>query len=137
MGRGIDVSRQEVWRKRLERFIGWPGTAAEFCRREGVTQASFYVWRKRLSPGGRSGPGRAIAATELEESRVAAERGRRGSARFVELSVTGTAWVEIELPNGAVVRVPAERDTALRVAISAAGEWGTHGRNTPSREVRS
>ena len=49
MGRGIDVNRHEVWRKRLERFTGWPGTAAEFCRREGVTQASFHVWRKRLT----------------------------------------------------------------------------------------
>ena len=55
----------------------------------------------------------------------------------MELSLTGTAWVEIELPNGAVVRVPAEREATLRVAIGAAGELGTIGRNTPPQEVPS
>jgi len=136
MGRGNDVARQEVWRRRLERFAGWAGTAAEFCRREAVTQASFYLWRKRLAQGGVRG--RTVATDGLRDARRPADDGRRGCPPFVELSLTGTAWVEIELPNGAVVRVPAEREATLRVAIDAAGEWGgTHARNTPSLEVPS
>jgi hypothetical protein len=56
----------------------------------------------------------------------------------VELSLTGrVARVEIELPNGAVVRVPAEHEATLRVAISAAGELGSSGRDTGLQEVRS
>jgi hypothetical protein len=56
----------------------------------------------------------------------------------VELSlIGGAAVVEIELPNGAVVRVPAEHEATLRVAIGAAGELGGSGRYTGLREVRS
>lgn len=45
--------------------------------------------------------------------------------------------VEIELPNGAVVRVPAEQEATLRVAIGAAGELGSCGRDIGLGEVRS
>jgi hypothetical protein len=45
------------------------------------------------------------------------------------------AAVEIELPNGAVVRVPADREEALRVAIRAAGEWGSRGQDAQPQEV--
>lgn len=135
MGCEIDVARQEVWRRRLERFAGWSGTAAAFCRREGVTPASFYLWRKRLAQG--VGLGRGVATPDVRDAMRPSDDSRRGRASFVELSLTGTAWVEIELPNGVVVRVPAEREATLRVAIGAAGQWGTVGRNAPSQEVPS
>lgn len=134
MGRGIDVARHEVWRRRLERFSGWSGTVAEFCRREGVTQGSFYVWRKRLPREGAL-PG-AVGSARLRDAARARDDAQQG-AQFLELSLTGTvAIVEIELPNGAVVRVPAEREATLRVAIGAVGELGSSGRDTPPQEVR-
>jgi hypothetical protein len=45
------------------------------------------------------------------------------------------AAVEIELPNGAVVRIPADREGALRVAIRAAGELGSRGQDAQVQEV--
>ena len=135
MGRRIDVARHEVWRRRLERFSGWSGTVAEFCRREGVTQGTFYLWRKRLPREGALP--RAVGSDRLREAVRARDDAQQG-APFVELSLRGTAAiVEIELPNGAVVRVPAERETTLRVAIGAAGELGSSGRDTGLREERS
>jgi hypothetical protein len=53
----------------------------------------------------------------------------------VELSVTAAAAVEIELPNGAVVRVPADREGTLRVAIRAAGDLGSRGQDAQPQEV--
>jgi hypothetical protein len=135
MGRGIDVARHEVWRRRLERFSGWSGTVAEFCRREGVRQGSFYVWRKRLPREGAL-PG-AVGSDRLRDA-VRARDDAQQDARFLELSLTGTvAIVEIELPNGAVVRVPGEREATLRVAIGAAGELASSGRDTSLQEVQS
>lgn len=135
MGRGIDVARHEVWRRRLERFSRWSGTVAEFCRREGVTQGTFYLWRKRLpQEGASSGAVGSILAPEAVRPTGHAS----GVASFVELSLTGrAAMVEIELPNGAVVRVPAEHEATLRVAIGAAGELGSSGRDAVLREVCS
>jgi transposase-like protein len=135
MGRGIDVARHEAWRRRLERFSSWSGTVAEFCRREGVTQGTFYLWRRRLPQEGASSGGvGSVLDPEARRSTGDAQR----VVSFVELSLTGrAAMVEIELPNGAVVRVPAEHEATLRVAIGAAGELGSNGRDTGLQEVRS
>ncbi|MCU0873166.1 MAG: transposase [Pirellulaceae bacterium] len=134
MGHGSDAGRHVVWRQRLERFAGWTGTVAEFCRREGVAQPTFYQWRKRLRLAGERATG--DAASGLAGARVADEAAR-GRARFVELSVAAAAAVavEIELPNGAVVRVPADREATLRVAILAAGELGSSGQDAQPQEV--
>nr|MCU0980986.1 hypothetical protein [Pirellulaceae bacterium] len=129
-----DAGRHVVWRQRLERFAGWAGTVAEFCRREGVAQPTFYQWRKRLRLTGE--PATGDAAQGLAGARVTDEA-TRGRARFVELSVAAAAAVEIELPNGVVVRVPADREATLRVAIRTAGEWGSRGQDAPPQEVSS
>jgi transposase-like protein len=135
MGRGIDVARHEAWRRRLERFSSWSGTVAEFCRQEGVTQGTFYLWRKRLP---RDGASSGAAGSVLVPERMPPTDDAQRVASFVELSLTGrAAMVEIELPNGAVVRVPAEHEATLRVAIGAAGELGSNGRDTGLQEVRS
>lgn len=132
MGRGSDAGRHVMWRQRLERFAGWTGTVAEFCRREGVAQPTFYQWRKRLRLAGE--PATGGAAKGLPGARVADEAKPR-RAPFVELSLAAPAAVEIELPNGAVVRVPADREGSLRVAIRAAGELGSRGQDGQPQEV--
>ena len=135
MGRGSDAGRHVMWRQRLERFAGWSGTVAEFCRREGVTQPTFYQWRKRLRLAG--APATGGAAKGLPDARRVADEAQQGRAPFVELSLAARAAVEIELPNGAVVRVPADREATLRVAIRAAGELGSRGQDAQPQEVSS
>jgi len=121
-----------MWRQRLERFAGWPGTVAEFCRREGVAQPTFYQWRKRLRLAGEPATGGAARGRPGVPVANEAEQGR---APFVELSLTATAAVEIELPNGAVVRVPADREATLGAAIRAAGELGSRGQDAQPQEA--
>ena len=133
MGRGSDAGRHVMWRQRLERFAGWTGTVTEFCRREGVAQPTFYQWRKRLRLA--SGPTTGDTAKGLPDAPRGADKVKQGRAPFVELSLAATAAVEIELPNGAVVRVPADREGTLRVAIRAAGELGSPGQDAQPQEV--
>ncbi len=38
----------ELWRQRLQRFDPASMTVAQFCQLEGVSQASFYKWKKTL-----------------------------------------------------------------------------------------
>ena len=48
MGRSIDPSVWDRWRDRLGRFETSDLTVAAFCKSEGVSQAGFYQWRKKL-----------------------------------------------------------------------------------------
>jgi transposase-like protein len=45
MARG---GKAAVWRERLRRFSRSGLTVAQFCEDEGVSEPSFYQWRKRL-----------------------------------------------------------------------------------------
>lgn len=48
MAKGFDVAKWDAWRTRLATFDSQGGTVAEFCRREEVSQASFYYWARRI-----------------------------------------------------------------------------------------
>ena len=67
--------------------------AYEFCRQHDVSPASFYQWRKKL---GKLAP----------------------AQPFVPVSVIEGAGVSVELPCGAVVRVPTGDDRSLSQVIS-------------------
>ena len=38
----------ELWRQRLQRFDPASMTVAQFCQLDGISQASFYKWKKTL-----------------------------------------------------------------------------------------
>lgn len=92
--------RAAFWRDMIDRQgrSGW--SVVDFCRREGVSTASFYNWRRRLREAdGRSGKG-----------------GRRGRTAFVAVNVQagtpevrgdgfGAACIEIVLPGEVTIRV--------------------------------
>ena len=50
MGRGVDVEKWALWRRRIAEFERGSAGVAEFCRRVGVSQATFYLWL--AAPGG-------------------------------------------------------------------------------------
>ena len=92
------------WRERLDRWKRSGLTITAFCQREGVSQPSFYSWRKRLA-----------AATATGQA-------RRNVPRFVPLEVVDSPGVmpsamarggmgnpgpavEVVLPRGVTVKV--------------------------------
>ena len=50
MPRGSSPEKIKEWTSRLERFAESQQTVGEFCRREGVSEPSFYLWKKKLPP---------------------------------------------------------------------------------------
>jgi hypothetical protein len=106
MGRKFNPRLAMSWRRRLDRQARSGLSVAEFCRREKVSQPSFYQWRKRLAP----------------------EQDSAGPPLFVPVEIEGetdacgtTEGVKIDLPNGSVVRLPITAEVSLVVAaISAA-----------------
>ena len=88
--------RQRAWRLRMARRARSSVSVAAFCKREGVSPASFYYWRRRLQSA--DGP------------------------QFVPVRVTTAAGVEVVLGNGRIVRVPAGTDAGWLRDLFAAAE---------------
>jgi hypothetical protein len=80
MPRTADSATHRLWHQRLERFAHSGLSIAAFCRREGVSQPSFYAWRRRLG---------------------------ENSPRFLPVRVIppAAAPVEVLLPSGCVLRL--------------------------------
>ena len=104
MARSVDVRKLAVWRQRLERFarVGWPVT--RFCAAEGVSVASFYLWRKRLT------------AVELPAAAPPRSTATKGHV-FAPVRLVGAAPLVVELPGGTRLQVPAGDVAVLRVAL--------------------
>lgn len=49
MARPKDLSLEHTWRLRLRRQAASGLSIVAFCRREDVSSASFYAWRRRLA----------------------------------------------------------------------------------------
>jgi hypothetical protein len=86
-----------------------------FCLQEGVARANFYRWQNRLKNG--------VPASLLQDTaeRQQTESEEVNEATFLPVSLQ-VSPVEIELPNGGVVRLPLGIGQAALVAvIEAAG----------------
>ncbi len=108
-----DLDEYLDWQERLESFQASGLEIDVFCLKEGVSRSTFYRWKDRLRDG-------------IPESMVAeqAARERAESAEgvaFVPISLKASP-VEIELPNGGIVRLPLGVGQAVLVeVIRAAG----------------
>lgn len=94
----MSESKRQDWITRLQRFQENPSTVAAFCRIEGVSSASFYLWKRRLA--------------------------EPPTSTFVPITIADTPSstpVEVAFPNGIVIRLPADA-TSLRTLFSLARE---------------
>lgn len=107
MGREPDLARQAAWKLRLREFDRGNISVAEFCRRAGVSVASFYQWRQKLKPA------TAPAARSASRGRVVT------GPSFLPVEITGAASVEVLLPSGARLTVPCCDHEAIRTVLAA------------------
>jgi hypothetical protein len=94
----------------LARFEKSRETVADFCLAESVSQAAFYLWKRRLGAVPRSKP--------RKRGRRAADPGHRKHAAFRAVVVTPpeqTAAVKVRLPGGAVMELGRDLPTIQQV----------------------
>ena len=108
MARAADWSKEQIWQQRLQRFEKGDSTVAAFCQAEGVSVASFQQWRRILGH-------RPIAR------RYARQISTMSRQAFLPVQIVGAATIDIHLPNGARLTVPAGDVAALEAAIAAVG----------------
>ena len=106
------------WQERLENYKASGLEVGVFCLQEGVSRSTFYRWVDRLADGI---PEPMVAEKAARERAESAE-----GASFVPISLKASP-VEIELPNGGMVRLPLGVGQAVLVevirAVGALRPW--------------
>ena len=105
------------WQERLESFKASGLSIDEFCLREGVSRSTYYRWVDQLKEG---------IPEPIVAEEDAREKAESGEAAFVPITLKASP-VEIELPNGGVVRLPLGVGQAVLVevirAVGALRPW--------------
>ena len=116
-----------------EQWAAWVGeqresglSVAEFCDWIGVSPNSFYRWRQKLATKGKPPARREPEARRLSSMK----RSMSSGPELVPLTVLTSPVVEIDLPCGAVVRVPNE-DRSLRHVLGILLEAGQTDEDSP------
>ena len=100
------------WQERLESQKASGLSIDLFCLQEGVSKSTFYRWADLLKNG---------VPEEMVAENAARQRAESGETAFVPISLKASP-VQIELPNGGVVRLPLGVGQAVLVeVIRAAG----------------
>ena len=84
------------WQERLGSYRASGLEVDVFCLQEGVSRSTFYRWVDRLKNG---------VPESMVAEKAAREKAESGEAAFVPISLKASP-VEIELPNGGIVRLP-------------------------------
>ena len=98
-----DPKLERRWRDLIARWERSDLTVRDFCSAHRVSEPSFYAWRRELAARDRARPPAPAAAPT-----------------FVPVRVAPPAVVEVVLPTGVVVRVPAGADPAAVARLVAA-----------------
>lgn len=95
-----DPQREQFWREMVALWRQSGQSVRAFCDERGLSEPSFFAWRRTLS--------------QRDRARV------KAPPTFVPLRVVPDTVVEVALPTGLVVRVPARADVAAVAALVAA-----------------
>jgi hypothetical protein len=133
MARRTSGERERFWRDLIGRQPASGLAIAPFCKREGVSQCSFFSWKRRL---GSDALDVGTAKTASEPGAKPTERSSRQKTRprkrsFVpvrlittppgrDLSNPAAPGIEVQWPTGLVLRVPSGFDAGtLREVLQA------------------
>lgn len=103
-----DPKREQFWRRTIEACARSGDTIRGFCAARGLSEPSFYAWRRELRRRDGQGRERGIEANLAP-----------ASARFVPITVKPPAGISaIEIERGdTIVRVPRDVDAAALAGI--------------------
>ncbi len=103
-----DLDEYLDWQQRLESFKASGLEVGVFCLQEGVSKSTFHRWVRQL----RDGIPEPMVAEKAARERAESAEG----ASFVPISLKASP-VEIELPNGGMVRLPLGVGQAVLVEV--------------------
>ena len=117
MGRTVNSDLWAAWRARIARQASSGCTVAEYCRREGISQATYYQWKRRLQTNADSSESSSVSR-RASSARSADGQGpdTARTGRFVQVPLIVSRKeesVECIFVDGTVVRIPPGNLSAL------------------------
>lgn len=100
MAGSLAPTKSDEWQRRFSRFQQSQLTVAAFCRQEGVSAPSFYLWRKRL----------ALSQPTKHEC-------SKPSPGFRPVRLLPSVGISVELPGGTQLVVPTTDRESLRLVV--------------------
>ncbi len=96
MSHSRDSKQLQIWTDRLREFRSSEQTVREFCESSGISQATYYYWKRRLS----SPSAKTRQAKQRNVSSHGSAAPRRSFLPVLVKSVEPTLqWLSIELPT--------------------------------------
>ena len=99
MSKARDPRREQFWRHAIAAWKKSGQSIRGYCAACHLSEASFHAWRRELAKRDQTTP---------------------PALKFLPVHVRAEALVEVVLPNGLVVRVPAAANAATVAALVAA-----------------
>ena len=106
----VTSQQRATWRQRIRQQVRSGLAVQDFCRQQKCSPASFYLWKRKLADADNlaANPSQAAIAKQLVQDRSSGH-----PAAFLRVECpppsfdnkTASAWVELSLPSGAIVRV--------------------------------
>ena len=116
VNRRRDLEREQFWRLVIEEHSKSGLSAREFCRRESISEPSFYSWRRKIRERDANANGHSKRVPALVE--------------LVPNSNHDLAGIEIETPSGVKIRFE-QPDVGQLSAVLAAIEGQSKQGNAP------
>lgn len=104
------AEKEQYWRGQIEGQAASGLSARQWCQAEQLSEPSFYAWRRKL------------AQRDQERSGLVSQTPSKG---FLPIRFTASTAsnVELQLPSGLVIRVPAHETGALRTILEVVERW--------------
>jgi len=101
-----DTDQRQFWQMVLETFKSSGLSVRQFCKQEGLSEPSFYSWRKRLSPPQEPDPG----------------KGQMQPDQFIQISMPAAKPepLELILASGHKLHIPSDVDPAFLTGVLSA-----------------
>lgn len=80
----VSTSTAQAWAQRLDRYEPLDTTIAQFCQAEGVSQAAYYYWRRKLRQTH-------LASTDRQRSLASDVRQTNSLAKFIPVALSASA----------------------------------------------
>ena len=101
-----DTDQWQFWQMVLDTFKSSGLSVRQFCKQEGLTEASFYSWRKRLSDSQKPNPGK--------------EPPQADSFIQVSMPTSKPIVLELILASGHKLGIPSDIDPAFLTGVLSA-----------------
>ena len=107
-----ETDQRQFWQLAIEAWQASELSVRQFCKQEGLSEPSFYAWRKRLKKPADAEPNHSMDCPQKP---------------FIQVSLpdTSVGGIEFVLSSGHTLRIPVGVDPqTLTAVLSALGEVG-------------